>query len=390
MATIIVASLYWRHNVSILMWSRGALLQVYLVGGAVRDQLLGLPVHERDWVVVGSTVEAMLAQGFKPVGKDFPVFLHPETHEEYALARTERKVARGYRGFTFYAEADVSLEEDLQRRDLTINAIAQDLSGNLIDPYAGLQDIENKLLRHVSAAFQEDPVRILRLARFAARFPEFTVHVDTLQLAQQMVQAGEVDALVAERVWKECSRALVEVAAQRFFIVLQDTGAFSRLFPDWQLTEAQLLCLSGMPKDAGLAVRWAFLLAQQPLDWVRSISKRYRIPHALKQLSELVVRQHKFYPQLKQRAPEQWLALLQATDALRRPQQAKDFFMVCAYLYPDEDNLSYQKIFQDCVGALQQINIPELLSAQDKPLSGVAIKDCVQQAQLLVLVQVLE
>ncbi len=182
---------------------------IYTVGGAVRDALLGLPVKDRDYVVVGADPEQLRALGYQPVGKDFPVFLHPDTHEEYALARTERKTAPGYAGFTFHAAADVTLEQDLMRRDLTINAIALDKQGNLIDPYGGQADIQNKIFRHVSVAYAEDPVRILRLARFAARFPDFSIASETMQLMQTMVQAGEVDALVPERVWQELSRGLM-------------------------------------------------------------------------------------------------------------------------------------------------------------------------------------
>ncbi|MFM8463183.1 MAG: multifunctional CCA tRNA nucleotidyl transferase/2'3'-cyclic phosphodiesterase/2'nucleotidase/phosphatase, partial [Burkholderiaceae bacterium] len=206
--------------------------KTYVVGGAVRDALLGLPVKDRDYVVVGATPEQMQALGFLPVGKDFPVFLHPQTHEEYALARTERKTAPGYTGFAFHAAADVSLEQDLQRRDLTINAIAQAQDGTLIDPYGGRADIDTRVFRHVSPAFTEDPVRILRVARFAARFTEFTIATETMGLMRQMVSAGEVDALVAERVWQELSRGLSEPAPSRMFDVLRECGALARVFPE--------------------------------------------------------------------------------------------------------------------------------------------------------------
>lgn len=209
-------------------------MKIYLVGGAVRDQLLELPVQEKDWLVVGSTPDEMLAQGFKPVGKDFPVFLHPETGEEYALARTERKTAPGYHGFLFHADPSVTAEEDLLRRDLTVNAIAKSEDGTLIDPYGGLTDIRQKILRHVSPAFAEDPVRILRVARFAARWHHlgFTVADETLALMKTMVLAGEVNALVAERVWQECERALGERNPQVFFQILRDCGALAIIFPE--------------------------------------------------------------------------------------------------------------------------------------------------------------
>ena len=209
-------------------------MKIYLVGGAVRDQLLGLEVHERDYVVVGSTPDEMLELGYKSVGKDFPVFLHPETKEEYALARLERKVSAGYTGFTTDCSKNVTLEDDLKRRDLTINAIAQDTEGNIIDPYNGQADLNNRILKHVSPAFTEDPVRILRLARFAARFAKlgFTVDAKTNNLMKLMVEDGEVDSLVAERVWRETERALGEDAPQVFFEVLNNCGALKKLFPE--------------------------------------------------------------------------------------------------------------------------------------------------------------
>ena len=209
-------------------------MRIYLVGGAVRDTLLDLPVTERDWVVVGASPQQMIDLGYKPVGKDFPVFLHPETGEEYALARTERKSGHGYRGFTFHAAGDVTLEEDLIRRDLTINAMAMDDEGNLIDPFNGEEDLQQGLLKHVSPAFREDPVRLLRVARFAARFDRFGFRVShgTNALMRQMVDNGEVDHLVPERVWKETSRALTEESPQRFFEVLRGCGALEKLFPE--------------------------------------------------------------------------------------------------------------------------------------------------------------
>src|SRR3990167_7207046 len=205
--------------------------KIYCVGGAVRDQLLGLPVQDRDWVVVGSTPEEMVAQGFQPVGRDFPVFLHPETHEEYALARTERKTARGYKGFAVYAAPDVTLEQDLLRRDFTVNAIAQDAGGNLIDPHNGVADLRAGILRHVSDAFGEDPGRILRAARFAARF-DFVIAPETIALMRRMVNNGEVDALVAERVWQELARGLMEKKPSRFFETLRSCGALAKILPE--------------------------------------------------------------------------------------------------------------------------------------------------------------
>jgi tRNA nucleotidyltransferase (CCA-adding enzyme) len=218
-------------------------MQTYTVGGAVRDELLGLPVQDRDWVVVGATPEEMLRPGFKPVGRDFPVFLHPRSNEEYALARTERKTAPGYHGFVFHAAADVSLEDDLARRDLTINAMARGEDGVLVDPYGGQADLAARRLRHVSPAFAEDPVRILRVARFAARFAEFTVAPETVALMRNMVDAGEVDALVPERVWQELSRGLMEARPSRMLETLRECGALARILPEVDR-------LSGVPQRA--------------------------------------------------------------------------------------------------------------------------------------------
>lgn len=207
-------------------------IRVYTVGGAVRDGLLGLPVQDCDYVVVGATPEAMVRLGFRPVGKDFPVFLHPRSHEEYALARTERKTARGYKGFQVFSSPDVTLEEDLIRRDLTVNAMAMDEDGQIVDPYGGQADLANKLLRHVSPAFAEDPVRILRVARFSARFAEFGIAPETMTLMRAMVADGEIDALVPERVWQELARGLMEDKPSRMFMVLRECGALARLMPE--------------------------------------------------------------------------------------------------------------------------------------------------------------
>ncbi|NLC24255.1 MAG: multifunctional CCA tRNA nucleotidyl transferase/2'3'-cyclic phosphodiesterase/2'nucleotidase/phosphatase, partial [Oxalobacter sp.] len=203
-------------------------MKIYTVGGAVRDMILGLPVRDRDYVVVGTTTDVMLLLGFQPVGKDFPVFLHPQTKEEYALARTERKTGPGYKGFVFHAEPDVTLEEDLARRDLTMNAMALSKDGDLIDPFGGQEDLKNRVFRHVSPAFAEDPVRILRLARFAARFPDFTIAPETMDLMKEMVASGEVNALVPERIWQELSQGLMEKQPSRMFMVLRECGALER------------------------------------------------------------------------------------------------------------------------------------------------------------------
>src|SRR4051812_26627128 len=237
-------------------------METYVVGVAVRDALLGLPVNDRDWVVVGASPQQLIASGFLPVGKDFPVFLHPETREEYALARTERKTAAGYHGFVFHAEPSVTLEQDLARRDLTINAMAQDAQGRIIDPFGGQHDLRARVLRHVTESFREDPVRILRLARFAARFGQFNVAPETMILMRGMVQAGEVDALVAERVWQELARGLMEPQPSRMFTVLRDCGALAKLLPEIERVSTPGLMSvvdASAAKGAPLAVRFACL-----------------------------------------------------------------------------------------------------------------------------------
>lgn len=342
-------------------------LSVYLVGGAVRDRLLGRPVTERDWVVVGSTAEAMQARGFRPVGRDFPVFLHPETGEEYALARTERKTGPGYRGFVVSADPSVTLEEDLQRRDLTVNAMAEDADGVLHDPFGGQADLAAGRLRHVSDAFREDPVRILRLARFAARYASlgFRPATETLSLAKDMVAEGEVDALVPERVWQEWSRALQEASPWVFVEVLRDCNALSRLLPELDRlfgipqqmehhpeidsgihTLLVLRCASRLSED--LEVRFAALMhdlgkgATPVRSWPRhpdhgrlgveliaSVCQRYRVPSVCRDLAVLVSREHSRCHRAEQATPEEIVSLLEACDAFRRPERWQQFLLVC-------------------------------------------------------------
>lgn len=306
-------------------------MQIYLVGGAVRDQLLKRPVKERDWVVVGATPEEMLQQGFRPVGKDFPVFLHPKTQEEYALARTERKTGKGYTGFIVHAAPDVTLEEDLRRRDLTINAIAQTLDGQLIDPYGGQRDLQQRVLRHVSPAFAEDPVRILRLARFAARFPDFHIHPQTLQLMQQMVAAGEVNALVAERVWQELVRALAEPEPARFFKVLAKCQALPILFPELVNDEAALVALQKACQLTNeLPARFAALLYRCSETAVKQLCQRYKVPREYSDLALLVARYHCDFEKLIIPPDAGTLFnLLEKLDALRRPERVPLFISVC-------------------------------------------------------------
>lgn len=315
-------------------------MKIYCVGGAVRDELLGLPVHDRDWVVVGATPQLMEQQGYRPVGRDFPVFLHPQTQEEYALARTERKSGRGYRGFIISSSPQVSLEDDLRRRDLTINAIARAHDGSLIDPHGGLRDLRARVLRHVSDAFTEDPVRILRLARLAARLPDFTIAPETLSLARKMVRAGEVDALVAERVWQELSRGLIATAdpppdrPSRMLEVLQQCGAIERLLPelgsqlDWP---ARLLALDISARaGASLAQRYAVLVcdASGSERLAHACSERLRVPSECKSLAVLASRLMPALTRADALDADALLNCLEQGDCLRRPQRLPELIAV--------------------------------------------------------------
>lgn len=340
-------------------------MKTYLVGGAVRDELLDYPHKEKDWVVVGATPEDMLAAGFQQVGKDFPVFLHPETKEEYALARTERKTSPGYKGFDVHATPDVTLEQDLLRRDLTINALAKDEAGEIIDPFNGLQDIHDRILRHVSPAFTEDPVRILRVARFAARYLHlgFIIADETMQLMKQMVEDGEVDALVPERVWQEMEKALGERSPSRFIEVLRDCGALERILPE-------LDRLFGVPQpeehhpeiDTGIhtlmvlqqacrlsddtGVRFAALMhdlgkgVTPESEWphhieheargakiVLDVCKRLRIPNEYRDLAERCARFHLHYHRALELKPSTVVKTLEQLDAFRKPQRFEKFLL---------------------------------------------------------------
>jgi len=317
-------------------------VKIYAVGGAVRDELLGLPVADRDHVVVGSTPEEMVHLGYKPVGKDFPVFLHPQTREEHALARTERKVARGYKGFQIYAAPEVTLEQDLARRDLTINALARDEAGQLVDPFGGAADLERGLLRHVSPAFVEDPVRILRVARFAARFG-FAVAPETMALMRSMVENGEADALVPERVWQEFSRGLMEGDAALMFPVLAEAGLLDKLFPELGLqfehgrpandpARALVRALEcAAAEGLGLAPRFSLVAFGAPsVQGARALSERLKAPGDCRDLAVLA-RKHaqaiRRAPSLS--APDQ-LSLLEHCDALRRPERFEELLALLA------------------------------------------------------------
>ncbi|RKP49372.1 multifunctional CCA addition/repair protein [Trinickia fusca] len=346
-------------------------MNVYAVGGAIRDELLGVPVSDRDYVVVGATPEQMVAQGFRPVGKDFPVFLHPQTHEEYALARTERKTAAGYHGFQFYYAPDVTLKQDLARRDLTINAMAREvrpdgaLSGPVIDPFGGQDDLRSRRFRHVGEAFVEDPVRILRVARFAARFHEFTLADETLALMQSMVAAGEVDALVPERVWQEISRALMERKPSRMFEMLRVCGALVRVMPEVD-------AMFGVPQRAdyhpeidtgvhvmmvldyaaarhyALAVRFAALAhdlgkattpadvlprhighEMRSVDLLKPLCERLRVPNECRDLAVLVAREHGNIHRVMEMGAAALVRLFERSDALRKPARFAEALQAC-------------------------------------------------------------
>jgi tRNA nucleotidyltransferase (CCA-adding enzyme) len=340
-------------------------MQTYRVGGAVRDALLGLPVNDHDWVVVGATPQEMIAAGFLPVGKDFPVFLHPQTREEHALARTERKTARGYHGFAFHAEPGVTLEQDLARRDLTINAMAEDESGRVIDPFGGQADLGRRVLRHVTAAFREDPVRILRVARLAARFADFSVAPETLALMREMVESGEVDALVAERVWQELARGLMEHKPSRMFELLRECGALARLLPEvdrlWGVpqradyhpevdTGVHLMMVLDMSArlQASLPVRFACLThdlgkgttpaeilpkhighEERSARLLKKVCDRLRVPTECRELADVVAREHGNIHRSNEFGAAALVRLLERCDAFRKPQRFEAILLAC-------------------------------------------------------------
>lgn len=410
--------------------------KAYVVGGAVRDALLGLPVKDRDYVVVGATPEHIQALGFVPVGKDFPVFLHPQTHEEYALARTERKTAPGYAGFAFHAAADVTLEQDLQRRDLTINAIAQDEDGTLIDPYSGRADIDARVFRHVSPAFAEDPVRILRVARFAARLIEFSVAPETMALMRQMVDSGEVDALVAERVWQEISRGLVESKPSRMFSLLRDCGALARILPE--LHSLIGVSLPGAPteiaadhhtKDTdcfshamrvldiaaaqGLALplRFAVLVPHlgfasishlnsaqdqasdaQGVAVVEQLCKRLRVPHEVRDLAVMVVREHAAVARADTMPAPGMVNLLERCDAFRKPARFIALLDVCACVTANsaQAESAQKSLLQAALSAAQSVNAGEIaanVTLRSPERASEKIPDAVHAARVQAVAQ---
>ena len=339
-------------------------MKIYAVGGAVRDRLLGHAVADHDYVVVGATPEQMEARGFRPVGKDFPVFLHPQTHDEYALARTERKTARGYKGFHIYTSPEVTLEQDLARRDLTINAIARDEAGNLIDPYHGEADLKAGILRHVSPAFVEDPVRVLRVARFAARFG-FAIAPETLELMKEMVRNGEADHLVAERAWQELSRGLMEAKPSRMFLVLRECGALARILPEVDAlfgvpqpaqhhpevdTGVHIVLVLDYAAEQGhsLPVRFAALShdlgkgvtprefwprhyghEHKSVELVKKLCERLRVGNDCRDLGVLVARYHGDVHRAAELRPGTVLKLLSAADVFRKPERFEELLAAC-------------------------------------------------------------
>ena len=402
-------------------------MKFYSVGGAVRDELLGLPVKDHDWVVVGGSPEELIALGFTPVGTDFPVFLHPRTREEYALARTERKVARGYRGFAVDHAPDVSLEDDLRRRDLTINAIARDEDGTLIDPHGGLRDLQARVLRHVSHAFTEDPVRILRLARFAARFTDFTVADETMALMRWMVGEGEVDALVPERVWQELSRGLMEARPSRMFEVLRESGALARVFPEldrlWGVPQradhhpevdtgvhTMLVLDHAAAQGHGLAVRFAALThdlgkAETPqqvlpqhighearsVRLVEQACARLRAPTEVRDLARIVAAEHGNVHRALELRPATLVRLLERMDALRRPARVDEVIAACesdfrgrpGYAdrpYPQADRI------RQALAAARAVDAGAIAKATPK---GEAIRERVHEARVRSVAQAL-
>jgi tRNA nucleotidyltransferase (CCA-adding enzyme) len=384
-------------------------MKTYVVGGAVRDELLGLPVQDRDWVVVGATPEEMLRQGFRPVGKDFPVFLHPVTHEEYALARTERKTTPGYHGFVFHTAPDVTLEQDLARRDLTINAMAVAPEGIVVDPYGGRRDLADRMLRHVSPAFAEDPVRILRVARFAARFTEFTLAPETLELMRCMTAAGEVDALVAERVWQELARGLMEAKPSRLFEILRQCGALARILPEvdalfgvpqradyhpeidtgihtMMVVDMSARVAAELPArfaalthDIGKSATPAEILPRHigheaaSVKMLGPLCERLRVPTDCRDLALLVARYHGTVHRADELTAATMVKLIERCDAIRRPERFGPFLQACeadfrGRLGNEERPYSQAKLWQQALAAARSIEAGTI--AKDCPEPG--------------------
>lgn len=400
-------------------------MEIYLVGGAVRDKLLGLPVHERDWVVVGATPEQLLSQGYQQVGKDFPVFLHPDTQDEYALARTERKSGTGYTGFICHADPDVTLKEDLMRRDLTINAIAEDKNGNLYDPYHGKQDLDNHVLRHVSLAFREDPLRVLRLARFAARFAHlgFTIADETRQLLVEMVSSGELSALTPERVWKETEKALSTQDPQVYFEVLRGCGALKVLFPEinklfgipapekWHpeidTGIHTLMVLAEAAKlTADISVRFAALCHDigkgltPPDKWphhyghgvlgiqlIMQLSERIRIPNEIRDFAVIAAQYHDLIHSATELKPNTIVQLFDSIDVWRRPERLSKLLLVSEADFKGRkgwQNKPYPqaKYMADAFSIVSEVTAKTVMA---EGVSGPAIKQALYERRIAVL-----
>ncbi|TLP58078.1 MULTISPECIES: multifunctional CCA tRNA nucleotidyl transferase/2'3'-cyclic phosphodiesterase/2'nucleotidase/phosphatase [Pseudomonas] len=362
-------------------------MQIYKVGGAVRDRLLGRAVSDIDWLVVGATVEQMQAKGFRPVGADFPVFLHPRTGEEYALARTERKSGRGYGGFTFHASPDVTLEQDLIRRDLTINAMAEDEHGQLYDPYQGKADLESRILRHVSPAFAEDPLRVLRVARFAARYAPLGFHVadDTLALMRQISESGELQALTAERSWKEIERALLESEPQVFFEVLERCGALHELMPELEHSLESLATLQqAAQQQQPLAVRWACLLRELEPAAIKALNQRFKAPRECQELAVLVGEFAEKADSALSLTPVELLEMLQKFDVYRRPQRFEDFIAACeaAALGHGQPGYPQAEYLRGASAAARNVDVQPLVRAG---LTGQALGEALKGERLSAL-----
>lgn len=359
-------------------------MKIYLVGGAVRDEILHLPLKERDWVVVGATEKEMLAKGYLKVGKDFPVFLHPQTKEEYALARKERKVGGGYHGFTFEVDKEVTLEEDLMRRDLTINAMAKSEAGHIIDPFNGQSDCQNRILRHVSKAFVEDPVRVLRLARFAARFHALGFHVadETYALMKEIAKSGELDHLVAERVTKEMLRALQEPSPEVFFEVLQKAEALPKLFaplvPHFATSQTRLKAIA--KESTSSLLRFAAAFSPLSKEDLTLLLNRYRLPNEYRELSLFVVQYYDDFKAARDGQPECMLTLLEKVDAFRKPQRFENFLQVSEVIFHLETKeKSPRGLLEKALQACKMVDIASLLKEGKQ---GLALKEAIHAGRL--------
>ena len=374
-------------------------MKIYLVGGAVRDQIMGLSVKDKDYVVVGSTSEEMVKLGYKPVGKDFPVFLHPKTHQEYALARTERKVSKGYKGFKVYASKEVTLEEDLQRRDLTINAIAKDKKGQIFDPFGGTKDIKNKVLRHVSSAFVEDPIRVLRIARFSARFHKFKIHPKTEALLKQIVKNKEIETVASERVWHEFSVGFAEKKSYLMFEVLNRCGALKLLLPELDYSKNKNSIKRSLEYAAKFKysadVRAAiFFMHTHPLKngikYNEKIYIRLSVPNAVKKIAEKLMSNLSDLKQFKKLKPRQVLDLIYKMDLFRNPELLPDVMRIFeAYI---EGQLGQKNTAQTTLKALQKYlrHLNKLnLSAISQNKRGVDIKSAIYEARLELMVKLI-